>query len=88
MTDPRLKRTITRPIVCYITGFDAQLTYHEIPIKEASDVSETTVLTAKGKYGFKGLPFGVSSSPWLFAPALWTPPSLVLAHGVASHAHG
>ena len=57
----------------FITVADVHGTFHQLPVADA-DIESTAFVTAKGKYCFKRMPFGVCNAPWLYQPIM----SLVL----------
>ena len=44
---------------------DVQSVFHQLPVAD-SDVESTAFVTAKGKYCFIRMPFGVCNAPWLY----------------------
>ena len=49
----------------FITVADVQSVFHQLPVADA-DIESTAFVTAKGKYCFKRMPFGVCNAPWLY----------------------
>ena len=47
------------------THLDVQSAFHQLPAAD-SDIESTAFVTAKGKYSFKHMPFGVCNAPWLY----------------------